>query len=269
MLKVKVIFKRKAFTLIELLVVIAIIAVLMAILMPALRSVREQARRQLCGSQVRQHILAFNMYADENSAKLPLPKFPFGWLWDLDVDVVNYMLRSGMTKDMFYCPSNKVMYPNRDYFWTFNAQVVSDKELSGHFIVSGYVYVLDLAPPGTRPAIDNDPGKSKIWLKTTQATQPARRELTVDATLCAWEVRTARHPDGNFGMVQGGSWGRANLLDSTSHLKTDYQPYGMNIGFLDGHVDWRRYNPEWRAPEYERLDDVPKPRYGGNRKFWW
>ncbi|HUV64379.1 MAG TPA: type II secretion system protein [Sedimentisphaerales bacterium] len=260
----------KAFTLIELLVVIAIIAVLMGILMPALRSVREHARRQSCGSQVRQHVLAFNMYADENNWKLPLPNFPGGWLWDLDVDVVNFMLRSGMTKDMFYCPSNKVMSPNRDYFWTFNAQVVSDKKLSGRFIVSGYCYVLDLAPGmGTRPAIDNDPGKSKIWLKTTQATQPARRELTVDATLCAWDQRTESKPDGNFGMVQGGSLNRAGLYDSTSHLKTDTQPSGMNIGFLDGHVDWRLYNPQWREPEYERSDDVPKPRYGDNRKFWW
>jgi len=68
----------KAFTLIELLVVIAIIAVLMGILMPTLRSVREQARRQSCGSQVRQHVLAFNMYADENSTKLPLPKPRYG-----------------------------------------------------------------------------------------------------------------------------------------------------------------------------------------------
>lgn len=250
--------------------VIAIIAVLMGILMPALRSVREQARRQSCGSQVRQHILAFNMYADDNSTKLPLPNFPGGWLWDLDVDVVNYMLGTGMSKDIFYCPSNKVMYPNRDYFWTFNAQVVSDKKLSGRFIVSGYVYVLDLAlGMGTRPAIENDPGKTKIWLKTTIETQPARRELTVDATLCAWDQRNWNCPDGNFGMVAGGSLNRASLYDSTSHLKTDTQPSGMNIGFLDGHVDWRRYNPEWSAPEHERSDDLPKPRYGNSRKFWW
>ncbi len=54
------------FTLIELLVVIAIIALLMGILMPALQRVREQARQQSCGARIRQHLLALNMYADDN-----------------------------------------------------------------------------------------------------------------------------------------------------------------------------------------------------------
>jgi len=101
------------FTLIELLVVIAIIALLMSILMPALQRVREHGRRQSCGSQIRQHCMAFIMYADDNEAKLPLPDIPGGWLWDLDVDVVNFMLQTGMTKQMFYCPSNRTMHTNR------------------------------------------------------------------------------------------------------------------------------------------------------------
>jgi len=50
--------KRRGFTLIELLVVIAIIAVLMAILMPALNRVREQGKRAVCLSNVKQLGLA-------------------------------------------------------------------------------------------------------------------------------------------------------------------------------------------------------------------
>ena len=58
--------KQKGFTLIELLVVIAIIAILMAILMPALNRVREQGKRAVCLSNVKQLALAWIMYADEN-----------------------------------------------------------------------------------------------------------------------------------------------------------------------------------------------------------
>ena len=62
--------KRKAFTLIELLVVIAIIAILMAILMPALNRAREQGRRAVCLSNLKQLTLAWIMYADENDDKI-------------------------------------------------------------------------------------------------------------------------------------------------------------------------------------------------------
>jgi len=62
--------KSRGFTLIELLVVIAIIAVLMAILMPALNRVREQGKRAVCLSNLKQLVLAWIMYADENEDKI-------------------------------------------------------------------------------------------------------------------------------------------------------------------------------------------------------
>lgn len=260
--------RRQGFTLIELLVVIAIIAVLMGILMPALSRVREQARRQSCASQVRQHTLAFLMYADGHNQRLPLPRTPGGWLWDLDVQVVNFMLQTGMTKPMFYCPSNSAMYPDMDHFWTFASTVVSDKKLTGNFIVSGYVYILQL-DPGQRPEIQNNPNNSKIWLTTTMAKQPALREMVVDATICAWDERGDGFPNGNFGAVAGGTLGQVLLYDRTSHLRNDAEPTGMNIGFLDGHVEWRHFNRDWEANEHKFNDDIPKPRYGGARRFWW
>jgi len=63
-------YKSRGFTLIELLVVIAIIAVLLAILMPALHRVREQGKRAVCLSNLRELTLAWILYADENDDKL-------------------------------------------------------------------------------------------------------------------------------------------------------------------------------------------------------
>ena len=62
--------RTKGFTLIELLVVIAIIAVLMAVLMPALNRAREQGKRAVCLSNLKQLTLAWIMYADDNADKV-------------------------------------------------------------------------------------------------------------------------------------------------------------------------------------------------------
>ncbi|MBN2448040.1 MAG: DUF1559 domain-containing protein [Phycisphaerae bacterium] len=59
--------RRRGFTLIELLVVVAIIALLVSILVPSLSSAREQARRTLCISNLRQLSHGWHMYADDNN----------------------------------------------------------------------------------------------------------------------------------------------------------------------------------------------------------
>ncbi len=62
--------KERAFTLIELLVVIAIIAILLSVLLPALKRVKEQGRRIVCLSNLRQMTICWEMYAEENDDKI-------------------------------------------------------------------------------------------------------------------------------------------------------------------------------------------------------
>ena len=64
--------KKRGFTLIELLVVIAIIAILAAMLLPALARAREQARRGVCISNLKQIGLACHMYAQDFEELFPI-----------------------------------------------------------------------------------------------------------------------------------------------------------------------------------------------------
>ena len=258
--------RRKGFTLIELLVVIAIIALLMSILMPALNRVREQARRQSCAARLRQQVLALNIYAGENDTKFPLPNTTGAWLQDVAVNTVHFMLSSGMTREMFYCPSNTNHQKYNDLFWEYNNNSWDPKiqrfTRESGFIVSGYDFILQ-STSGGRPTIIRYAKDSmqKEWVKSTQDPQPSDRELVVDSIMGF----TSNNPDAkygrNFGQVAGGIYGQSGVYDSSSHLKNDFEPTGGNIGFLDGHGEWRPFDPEIE-------NGVAVPRYGNPGYFW-
>ncbi len=71
--------RRPAFTLIELLVVIAIIALLLAVIAPALKQSRQQARKIICISNLRNTGIAIRAYANEYNDTIPFgpEKRPF------------------------------------------------------------------------------------------------------------------------------------------------------------------------------------------------
>lgn len=109
--------RRKAFTLIELLVVIAIIALLMSILMPALNSVKNQAKTIMCQSRLREWGLIFKFYTDDYNGK-------FNSGWDVNESTLWMNALRPYYKDnwdMLLCPTATRPMLNTDDFGTFTA----------------------------------------------------------------------------------------------------------------------------------------------------
>jgi len=237
---------KKAFTLIELLVVIAIIAVLMAILLPSLNRAREQTRRTVCGNQVRQQTLALLMYAQQNDGKMPLATFGGGeWLWDISYFATDAIIKNGGRKKILRCPSNQINTSN-DNYWRYSEfqnffssgietpEPTLDSDRQQYWRVVGYSYLMDTR--GGRGDIfaagesgSNVPDPQKKFVKTlTQVGHHSRMEFVLDTVIeypgTGWIL-----PDRFADWAQG-----------TNHMdKRD--PDGGNIGFLDGHQEWRHF----------------------------
>ena len=69
----------------------------------------------------------------------------------------------------------------------------------------------------------------------------ADAELVIDVTLSDLSFPTQEYPNGNFAQIIAGSAQGAytGYYDTTSHLRSDKEGAGGNIGFVDGHVKWR------------------------------
>ncbi len=251
--------KKRAFTLIELLVVIAIIALLMAIIAPGLRQAKEAVKRIRCRSRLKQWGIAVQMYTADNNGKImsmvkywpratgrPYPHYIMDKpvldgdnriMWNIE-GINPYIeafstayLTDGEATDMITCPNNSgefmqdwvknINWPNHDFV-----------EFAYSYFAGADVLDPAQCSPNARKCLV---GKTLSSQKLLMA-----EILNLDTSDGAYRYNHGK---------DGWSWNEGNFRNPSN---TAYDPNPAATGrsqlFGDGHIEWRRIDPEQNLP---------------------
>ena len=159
----------------------------------------------------------------------------------LGIETVGRIFKSGATRDTFYCLSNRNQRKYRGEIWNY----AEDMRVTGYFWMMENKGIIGIG--WQQPAGTGD----KRWVKGIIVRRPAEVELVTDVVLSnEYDYVPPAYPDGNFARCMGGSFSRYQIYDSTSHLRSEKEAAGGNMGFADGHVHWRDFSEmERRIPE--------------------
>jgi len=180
--------RNKAFTLLELLVVIVIIGIGLSLIMPALGKARENARRAMCVSNLRQIGMAMHMYIDDYNFKFPPLTDASGYWYNI---IQPYVTDINVWKCPDYKDYDASSFACQSY--GYNRHLVNE-DITAVKSTSKCMLVTDSGPPSSW-AVEKEGGRCDI-MKTSMLSTPGDRHsggvniLFVDGHV-AWYKQTS------------------------------------------------------------------------------
>ena len=224
--------RREGFTLTELLVVLAVVALLSCILVSASAGGKDQSKVAQCAGNLKQFTLAMQIYGGENNDKLPTSNYSF-WAWDLGWNS-GTTITQWISFRQLYCPGTSVRFTDQDNLNLWNYGAPSTLHVVGYALTfpgNTSVIATNLNSTLTPQRIS----LSGSWLP---APSPAQRPLVADGTISLYgQYAYAQRYTYNYTSVNGGY----AVPHLSPHLNGPF-PAGGNVGMLDGHVEWRKFD---------------------------
>jgi prepilin-type processing-associated H-X9-DG protein len=236
-----------AFTLLELLVIVAVLALLISLRLPALARATDQTKRAQCASNLRQFTLAMHIFANDNNDRLPTSNAGY-WAFDIAFDVGTFVESTGSKWTVMYCPGTAPRFDESDNWSFYNYSVPN-------YRVLGYANTLPGNPGVLAPNINSTLNPVPVQISFGVYSNPlaSQRVLLADAAIS------------DYGQSNPGSRYTYNYTDILSGFPDKYTsahlagrfPVGGNLGMLDGHVEWRKF------------EDMTPRTTSTTPTFWW
>jgi len=262
---------RRAYTLLEVLVVLGIMALLAAILLPVFARVRENGRKTVCLSNMRQIMLAVSLYTQDSAGQFPPAiregdALAFG-LGCCGVSWTNPLSTYLSTPQLLHCPSDELWTqrekPSLVVGWQPipSSYIANERCLTQKFATYPY-----LAPPNAGPMV---PFTYSAFER--DIVRPSTTVWMCDGVQNAWQK--APYTQDYQGNLSSSQAAMADVLedpigapamnyDNTCcdcvYAPTDRHLGRANVAFADGHVKAMN-NADWYFPNTPWLD----PKRGG------
>jgi prepilin-type N-terminal cleavage/methylation domain-containing protein len=251
--------KADGFTLLELLVVVGVIAVLIVLELPVLAAGKSQSKIAMCASHVRQLVLSCQVFANDNNNRLPVPAGGGYWAWDVSGSTINALLNSGAQTNTFYCPGTAPRFTDTQN-WSGSGLTLWNFD-NGGFRVIGYALALagasSMNVTNENSSILPETINNFPYPGTATTYTASERVLVADATISTGTALPGyEHPENNYtGILGGFTYNGVSYPHVSPHLNGNV-PAGGNLGFKDGHVEWRDF-------------ELMTPRTSSGAVFWW